>query len=54
MKKYIIYNKITNEEYVTGYNDFTAMNNLISLRNKYGEDAVSIKWTKVASNEIKL
>jgi hypothetical protein len=44
LKKYIIYNNITKEEYAVGYNDFTAMNNLASLRKRHGKDNINIKW----------
>ena len=43
MKRYIIYNSETGEEYVTGYNEFAAMNNLATYRKHYG-DVIKIKW----------
>ena len=44
MKQYEIYLVETNEVLSTGYNDFTAINNLVSCRSKYGNDMVKIRW----------
>jgi len=44
MKQYEIYLVETDEVLATGYNDFTAMNSLVSLRGKHGEDNVKIRW----------
>jgi hypothetical protein len=44
MKKYEIYNKETNEVLSEGYNEFTAMCNLVSFRRQHGEDKIDIRW----------
>lgn len=46
IKRYEIYLTDTDEVLATGYNEFTALNNLVSLRSKYGNDKVAIKWIK--------
>jgi hypothetical protein len=44
MKRYEIYLKETDEILATGYNEFTALNNLVTCKNKYGNDTVAIRW----------
>ena len=46
LKKYEIYNVITNEVYAWGYNSFTAMSNLVAFRSQYGEENVSVRWVE--------
>lgn len=50
-KKYIIYNEETQEEYMWGYNYFSAINNLTTFRYAYG-NVVKIKWVEASNKKI--
>lgn len=45
LRKYEIYNKLTGIVLSYGFNEFTAMNNMVSLKKKYGDD-VGIRWVE--------
>lgn len=45
LKKYEIYHKLTGVVLSYGFNEFTAMNNMVSLRKKYG-DNLDIRWVE--------
>lgn len=53
--KYQIYNELTNEIYIECYNNYIALNNVVALKHKHGENVklrkVEVKNTFVSKGK---